>query len=164
VKNKIVLFVLSFIVWMLLGWPFDWQHAALGIFVSGFVIFLTADLFHAGARHFFHIRRYYWFIFYVIFMTWQCIKANIDMALAALNPAYSPSPGIIKVKTGLKSSMALAFLANSISLSRGALSVDVAPKIGILYVHQINIKNHDTVEAVQKLTEKYESILKRIFE
>lgn len=162
--TKIVLFVLSFVVWMLLGWPFDWQHAALGLLIAGFVIFLTADLFPVRARHFFQMQRYCWFIFYIFFMAWECIKANINMALTVLNPACLSSPGIIEIKTGLKSGMALAFLANSISLSSGALSVDVAPKAGILYVHRINIRNHGADEAVQRLAEKFENILKRIFE
>jgi multicomponent Na+:H+ antiporter subunit E len=163
-KNKIVLFTLSYIMWMLLGWPFDWQHAVLGLFISGFIIFLTADLFPVGARNFFQLRRYYWFIFYVGLMTWECIRANINTGLLVMNPSRCLRPGIVRIKTGLKTGMAMAFLANSISLSSGALSVDVAPENGILYVHWMNVVDEDAVEATRMLAARFESVLKRIFE
>jgi len=163
-KKKIVLFVLSFVIWMLLGWPPDWQHAAFGVFVSGFVIFMTADLFPEGARHFFQIRRYFWFIFYVIFMTWECIKANIDMGIRLLNPSCPINPGIVSIRTALKSSIAQAFLANSIALAPGGVCVDIDTQKGILYIHWVDARVQDTAGATQALAEKFENILKRIFE
>ena len=45
VKSKIVLFILALIVWILLCWPFDWQHFIVGVFVAALVAFLTGDMF-----------------------------------------------------------------------------------------------------------------------
>src|SRR3989338_3387733 len=136
-RSKFVLFVLGFVVWLLLTWPIDAQHAVVGLFVSAFVAFLTGDLFTRRPAHFRHIRRYLWFIYYVIIFWWECLKANIDVALRVLIPRLPINPGIVKVKTTLKSDTGLTFLANSITLTPGTFCVDIDPEEGYLHIHWI---------------------------
>lgn len=161
--NKAVLFVLSFIIWMLVGWPFDLQHAFAGVFVAGIVVFLTANLFKSKPKHFFQVKRYLWFVYFAIIMLWECLKANLAVAAVVLNPGYSLSPGIVIVKTKLKSATGLSFLANSITMAPGAITVDIKPQDGILYVHCADA-GAQGAQAAQVLADKFERILKRIFE
>jgi multicomponent Na+:H+ antiporter subunit E len=72
-------------------------------------------------------------------------------------------PGIVKIKTSLKSDSAITALANSITLTPGTLTVDVTDD-GHLYVHWINIKSTDTDEASKLIAQKFEYFIERIFE
>ena len=92
------------------------------------------------------------------------MKANIDVAFRVSHPECPINPGIVKVKTNLKSDTALTFLANSITLTPGTLSVDIDQSQGVLYVHWINVRSQDTGKATRMVVERFERILKRIFE
>jgi multicomponent Na+:H+ antiporter subunit E len=163
-KSRIILFIIGFIVWMLLGWPPDLQHALVGVPVAAFVAFLTGDIFVERPHHFKHPSRYLFFCYYVPLFLWECIKANIVVALRVLNPKLPINPGIVKVKTTLKSDTALTFLANSITLTPGTFCVDIKPQEGILYIHWINVETEDTEKATQLIVSKFEGILRKIFE
>jgi len=161
---KVVLFIIGFIVWMLLTWPLDFQEAVVGVLVSGFVSLLTGDLFTRRPGRFSHIIRYLWFFYYLIIFLWECIKANIDVALRVLNPDLPINPGIVKVKTRLKSDTGLTFLANSITLTPGTLCVDIDRDKGFLYIHWIDVRSQDIDKASQIIVKRFEDILEKIFE
>jgi len=164
VKSRILLFLLGFLVWLLLNWVPDWQHIVIGIFVAAFVAYMTGDLFVRRPHLFTHATRYLWFLYYIPIFVWECFKANIDVAYRVMHPDLPIHPGIVKVKTTLKSETALTFLANSITLTPGTLSVDVDKEDGFLYVHWIEVTNKDIDKATKLIVEKFERILKRIFE
>ncbi len=163
-RSRIILFILGFIVWLLLNWVPDWQHVIAGVFVSAFVAFMTGDLFIKRPHLLAHAGRYMWFLYYVPIFLWECLKANIDVAYRVLHPGLPIHPGIVKVKTSLKSDTALTFLANSITLTPGTLSVDVDKENGVLYVHWIEVREKSVEKATKLIVERFESILKRIFE
>ena len=164
-KSRIVLFGVAFFVWSILNWPPDWQHLLIGVFVAGLVAFLTGDLFIRRPGLLKHPLRYWHFCFnYLPIFFWECLKANLDVAGRILRPDLPINPGIVKVKTDLKSDTALTFLANSITLTPGTLSVDIDRTKGILYVHWIDVKAKDTETATQIIVKRFERILKKIFE
>ena len=108
-----------------------------------------------------------WFLFLVYLVGpffWGMARANIDVACRVSHPDLPINPGIVKVKTTLTSETGLTFLANSITLTPGTLSVDVDQGNGALYVHWIDVKDKDTHKATQLIVDKFERILKRIFE
>ena len=111
-----------------------------------------------------HPWRYAWFLYYIPIFIWKCFKANIDVAWRVFHPDIPINPGIVKVKTTLKSDTALTFLANSITLTPGTLSVDVFPEEGCLYVHWIDVKSEDVQRATEIIVKQFEDILKRIFD
>jgi len=163
-KSRILLFLLGFIVWCLLNWIPDWQHIFIGILVSAFVAFMTGDFFVKRPHLFTHPGRYLWFLYYVPVFIWECLKANIDVTCRVLHPDLPIHPGIVKVKTRLTSDTALTFLANSITLTPGTLSVDVDKENGYLYVHWIEVRDKDVSKATKLVVERFETILERIFE
>lgn len=163
-KNKILLFILAFLVWSFLTWPPDYQHLIVGILVCGFISFMTADMFVRRLRVFKSMNRYLWFLYYFPLFIWECIKANIDVAWRVIHPLRPINPGIVKVKTTLKSDTGLTFLANTITLTPGTMSVDIDQENGFLYIHWINVKDKDTQKATEIIVKKFENILKRIFE
>ena len=163
-KSRIALFIIGFIIWMLLVWPPDIQHIVVGVLVAGLVSFLTGDMFVRRAHHFMHASRYLWFGYHIPLFIWECLKANIDVMLRVINPKLPINPGIVKVKTTLKSDTGLTFLANSITLTPGTLCVDIKPEEGILYIHWIDVKTEDEAKATQLIVENFERVLKKIFE
>lgn len=164
-KSRIVLFILAFLVWSLLNWVPDWQHIIVGIFVAAFIAFMTGDFFIQRPHVLKHPLRYWHFIvFYIPVFLWECLKANIDVAYRVLHPKLPINPGIVKVKTSLRSDTALTFLANSITLTPGTLSVDIDSDNGILYVHWIDVKTKDTDAATKIIVRRFEKILKKIFD
>jgi multicomponent Na+:H+ antiporter subunit E len=68
---------------------------------------------------------------------WAMARANIDVAYRVITGRINPA--IVKINPKLRNDMSLTFLANSITLTPGTLSVDVSPKTNELYVHWINI-------------------------
>ncbi len=163
-KSKIVLFIVGLLVWLLLSWPADTQHLLVGIVIAGFVAFMTGDMFVQRPHLFTQIRRYLWLLYYLPIFLWECIKANLDVAYRVIHPAMPINPGIVKVKTTLKSETGLTFLANSITLTPGTLTVDIDQERGFLYVHWIDVKDKDVEKATEIVVERFERILKRIFE
>ena len=136
----------------------------VGIFVAGLLSFLTGDMFVKRPHIFKHLSRYLWFLYYVPLFIWECLKANIDVALRVSHPDLPINPGIVKVKTTLKSDTALTFLANSITLTPGTMSVDIDQENGFLYIHWIDVKTKEIPKATEIIVQKFESVLRRIFE
>ena len=164
-KSRIVLFLLAFLAWSLLYWRPDWQHLIIGIFVAAFVAYMTGDLFIGRPGVLKHPRRYWYFIvYYLPVFLWECLKANIDVAYRVAHPRLPINPGIVKVKTKLKTNTALTFLANSITLTPGTMSVDIDKDNGILYVHWINVKTTDIEDATNIIVKRFERILEKIFD
>lgn len=67
----------------------------------------------------------------------ELTKANLDVAYRVITGRIRP--GIIRLKSGMKSDLALLMLANSITLTPGTLTVDVDEKTNDLFIHVINI-------------------------
>lgn len=65
-------------------------------------------------------------------------KANFDVAYRVITGKIRP--GIVKINPYLKTDYGLTFLANSITLTPGTLSVDVDEDNNYLFVHWINVK------------------------
>lgn len=164
-KSRIVLFLVAYLVWSLLNWPLDWQHLLVGIFVAFFVSFLTGDLFIKRPHLLKHPLRYWYFVaYYIPVFLWECLKANIDVAYRVLHPGLPIKPGIVKVRTRLKTDTALTFLANSITLTPGTMTVDIDKDNGILYIHWINARATDIEGATEAIVRSFEKILEKIFE
>jgi len=164
-KSKIILFILAFIIWIFLNWKPDWQHLLVGFFIAVFVSYITGDLFIYRAYILKNPLRYWYFAFYYIpIFLWECVKANFDVAYRVIHPALPINPGIVKVKTSLKTDTGLTFLANSITLMPGTLVVDVNREEGVVYVHWIDVKSKDVEAATKIIVERFEKILKKIFE
>jgi multicomponent Na+:H+ antiporter subunit E len=165
-KVKVVLFLIAFLVWSLLNWVPDWQHLFVGIFIAWLVAFTSGDLFiqrpHILKQY--PLRYWYFIVYYLPRFLWECLKANVDVAYRVLHPKLPINPGIVKVKTNLKSDTALTFLANSITLTPGTLSVDIDRENSLLYVHWIDVKAKDVESATKIVVERFEKILQKIFD
>jgi len=156
-----ILFVTAYVLWLLL----NMQNIVAGAFIALLVTFLSGHLFVVRPHILKHPSRwFYFFLYYVPLFLWECLKANIDVAYRVIHPSLPINPGIVKVRTRLKSDVGLTFLANSITLTPGTLTVDIDRDGGCLYIHWIDVKSKDTEEATKIIVGHFESILMKIFE
>ena len=77
---------------------------------------------------------------YIFVFLGELIKSNFDVAARVANPKLPINPGIVKVKTKLKSKLGRIMLANSITLTPGTLTVDIDEDTNELYIHWIYAK------------------------
>ncbi len=166
--RRIIYFVIAFIIWVLLAWPFvdgkiDIQVVVAGIIASAIVSVLFHEVLPKEHHVFVSPVRVFWFLLYVPVFFYYVIVANLDVVYRALHPQMPIKPGIVKIKTRLKSESAITALANSITLTPGTLTVDLTDD-GYLYVHWINVKSEDVEEATEHIAKKFEWFLAKIFE
>jgi len=168
--RKILLFIFSFIIWCLLSWPFnlndltvDWQMFYAGLAVSLLATIILGEVFVKQKHKRFILVRLIWGIIYIPILFFYILIANFDVLYRIIHPLMPINPGIIKVKTKLKSDAGRTALANSITLTPGTLTVDITED-GYLYIHCINLKETDIEKSTNKIISRFENILDRIFE
>lgn len=162
IMKYIVTFLLGFIFWLLLMWNLSFQSILIGIIVSLLITILFKDFHINEYNKLFNPFRWFWLIIYLLIFFWQCIKANIDVAYRVIHPDMPINPGIVKVKTNLKSNIGKTILANSITLTPGTLTIEINDDI--LYIHWINVLSDDVEKATEEIVKKFEKYLIRIFE
>lgn len=169
---SVLLSILWFAIWLILSWPPHTWQIVTGLFASIFVTFMTGDLFmreegNGGISVKGLIKlpaRLFWFLVYTAVFIWECVKANIDVASVVVRPSLPIRPGTIRVKTDLTSDMALTFLANSMTLTPGTTAIDIDKDKGCLYIHWLCVKEADGKPCRLPVVQRYEWLLKRIFE
>ena len=166
--RRFIYFVLAFVIWILLTWPLvdgkiDLPVVAAGVIASIIVAFLFHEVLPKEHHVFISPLRIFWFLIYVPVFFYYIVKANLDVVYRALHPKMPIKPGIVKIKTTLKTASGITVLANSITLTPGTLTVDLTDD-GFLYVHWINVKSDDIEQATKLIGQRFEWFLKKIFE
>jgi multicomponent Na+:H+ antiporter subunit E len=158
----ITVFILSMIFWIMLTFEFTIPNLIVGAVASLITSAAFTSFFVKNVYKLIQPQRYFWFFVYLLVFIWECIKANIDVAYRVLHPAMPIRPGIVKVKTTLKSDMAKMLLANSITMTPGTISVDIIDDY--LYIHWIYISSDDPEVYTGIITGAFEKYIKRIIE
>jgi len=161
--SKFALFCILFVLWLLLTWTLNYQDVLVGLILSFAIAVFMGDIFTEHPGKFGNITRYLWMAYYIPVFFWYVITANIDVAYRVLHPKMPIKPGIVKVRTTLKSDAARTFLANSITLTPGTMSVDITED-GYLYIHWINVHAMDVEEATKKIVAPFENFIRHIYE
>lgn len=91
----------------------------------------------------------------------ELVKANINVMLLVFAPRIHIEPGIVEIRTRLKTPLGRLVLANSITLTPGTLVVDI--KGDTLFIHWINVSATDPVAATQQIAGRFEKHLEIIY-
>ena len=161
--RRLIYFILAFITWMLLTWTNNIQVIAAGLIASALIAFLFHEILPKEHHVFISPVRIFWFLVYVPVFFYYVLKANLDVVYRALHPKMPIKPGIVKIKTNLKTESGITALANSITLTPGTLTVDLTDD-GYLYIHWINVKSDDVEGASKLIARRFEWFLQKIFE
>ena len=166
--RRIIYFILSFILWILLTWPFGGGTIDLQVVIAGLVASINVSImYHEILPKEHHVfispLRIFWFLVYIPVFFYYVLMANLDVVYRALHPKMPIKPGIVKIKTTLKTDSGITALANSITLTPGTLTVDLTDD-GFLYIHWINVKSDDIEQASKFIARRFEWFLRKIFE
>jgi len=169
--RRLIYFVLAFIIWMLLTWQIDAQVIIAGLITSVIVALLFHEILPKEHSVFISPVRIFWFLVYLPVFFYYVMIANLDVVYRTLHPKMPIKPGIVKIKTVLKTESGITALANSITLTPGTLTVDLTDDGGdpalretFLYIHWINVKSDDIEQATKLIARRFEWFLQKIFE
>ena len=158
----ITVFILSLLFWMLITFRFTLPNLIVGSVAAIICSAIFARYYFHNVYKFLQPVRYFWFIIYLFVFLWACIKANLDVAYRVLHPAMPIRPGIVRVKTTLKSEFARTLLANSITMTPGTITVDIIDDD--MYIHWIYIRSEDPEVYTKIITGTFEKFIKKIVE
>ena len=150
------------LMWVLLTLNFTPAGIITGLAVSLITTMIFGKMYVDNVYKLLQPARYFWFIIYLFIFTWECIKANFDVAYRVLHPGLPVKPGIVRVPVQLKSDMAKTMLANSITMTPGTITVDILDNE--LYVHWIYVSTQDPSKYVEKISGRFEKFIAKIFD
>ena len=154
-------FMLCFVFWILMAQDFNPLSLAVA---AGFSV--ASALYSFGLFYEQHLRptariflRFDLVIVYVAVILYLSYIAIIDIIRRMLTGDYRP--GIVKIRTRLRSPFGRAVLCNTISIVPGTLSLWMEGTT--IYVHWFNVETRHTKKASRMITFLIEDILERIF-
>lgn len=140
--HKISLGAVLFAAWLLLSGHFDPLLIGLGIGSCLLVLFISLRMDvidHEG--HPMHLT--FRGLGYWPWLLVEIIKSNIDVAGRIIRPSMPISPEIFSVKADQPSELGQVIYANSITLTPGTISIDLAN--GEILVHALTHEGADAV-------------------
>jgi multicomponent Na+:H+ antiporter subunit E len=161
VKGFVWLLVATFVLWLALSSKLNWPELVCGGVVCLIISLFGAHIYSKLGLPPLSIKRILFLLVYLITLFWEIIKANFDVAYRVIHPKMPINPGIVVIKTHLKSDIAKLILANSITLTPGTFTLDI---IGDeLLIHWINVKTENIDEATNLIGHRFEKYLRVIF-
>jgi multicomponent Na+:H+ antiporter subunit E len=89
-----------------------------------------------------YLRAVFWGVVFILYLLWEIVLSNINIAWLVIQPRPKLDPGIIGVPLRLTSGLEITMLASAITLTPGTISVDLASdETGnrILFVHNLQV-------------------------
>lgn len=150
------------VVWILLTASLRFDELIVGILVVFILALIVRNLSKVYADIRFSPKSFLSAFLYFFIFLWKLILSNIDVALRVINPSLPIRPGIVEVKTTMKSKIGKLVLANSITLTPGTLTLDV--RDNRMFIHWIDVKAQDIDNATAEIVGTFERTLKEIIE
>lgn len=156
-------YLLLYATWLVLSGKFEVKYLMIGALATGLVTFLTMDLLHSKgdlvkgektSLRFLLISGWNLF-FYILWLLFSIIKANIQVAYLVLHPKMPIQPGLLRFRTRLRTNVGHIILANSITLTPGTITVDLSE--GTYLVHALVPEAADSLLEA-KMQNKLEAI------
>jgi multicomponent Na+:H+ antiporter subunit E len=161
IKNIIVIFGILILLWILINNTFDLLSIAVGAVLALLISVILCRRCDVFAEINLTPKAFvYTFIYIFVFLS-ELMKSNLDVAKRVISPSLPINPGIVKVKTKLKSKMGRMILANSITLTPGTFTIDIIDDT--LYIHWIDVLSEDIEKATKEIVSKFEKYLEVIY-
>jgi len=155
------LWLTLFIIWLIAN-----STLAFDTVIAGAVVSAVIALAFASFSRVYSVIRWspvviYHYLMYLGVFLIELVKANLNVMRLVFSPHINIKPGIVEIKTELKSPIGRLALANSITLTPGTLVVDI--RDDSLFIHWINITATDPVAATEAISARFEKYLKVIY-
>lgn len=161
VRDLTVMFATLFLFWVLLNGTLAADTLAIGLLASLVITLLFRNSlsffteFRATPQAFVAGFGYYGYFFK------ELVKSNLKLTAIVLSPDLPIEPGIVKVRTRLKTRMGRLMLANSITLTPGTLTVELDGEW--IYVHWVTVESVDIDAATASIVAGFEHYLEVMY-
>jgi len=155
------LWALLTLVWIAISSSFELGSVITGALIAAALAYMFARRFAIWRGIRFSPTRLYHFIIYTGVFVVELVRANINMMRYVYAPRLSVEPGVVKVKTNLKSPIGRLALANSISLTPGSLVLDIGEDE--LLVHCLDMRAIDPKKVTETVLGSFEAHLEKAF-
>ncbi len=158
----LIVFILSFAVYVIFVGSLSLYDIITGIVVSGFVSIISTKYLIKSSRKLTQLKRLVYLLKYIAVFTKLEITSHIEIIKTIISGEVNP--GIIEIPYDLDSDYAVTLTACSITNTPGTLVIDIDPKEKKYYVHWINMKTSNIIEAKKYVSEQFEVVSKEIFD
>lgn len=161
IKSFIISVITIFVIWVLLN-----NKLSSEVLISGALVSILGAIMFYRSYNIFEALKLtpkailYWFAYIFVFLV-ELVKSNFDVALRVISPKLPINPGIVEVKTKLKSKLGRMILANSITLTPGTFTVELLDDR--IFIHWIDVKSDDIEEDTRIIVRKFEKYLEVIY-
>lgn len=145
------------LLWLLLNNTLAAGHIVLGSVLALLIPWLTRAYWPETVRTHHPVT----LLRFVLLVIWDILVANVNVARLILGPPSRLKPGFIRIPLELQSPIAISLLANTISLTPGTVSCDLAADHRSLLVHALHLE--DASGEIANIKNRYETPLKEIF-
>ena len=142
--------VLLAVIWMFLHGSVTMNQFLLG-FILGYVILYFFRGLLPDSSYF---RRTLGILKFLLLFGWKNVQANFIVAWEVITPSNHMRPGFLKIDPESDTALEITWLANTISLIPGTLTVDTSEDDDFLYIHAMHIR--DPEEIKREITEDIE--------
>ena len=146
------------LVWMLLANEFSAGQAVLGLLLGWAIPVFTLPFWPEPTR----IHRPLTLARFIAVVLYDILVANLHVAWLIVSRGSRLQPAFVEVPLAVRSDLAISLLANTISLTPGTVSAELAPERDRLLVHALHTT--DTEALVATIKSRYEAPLKEVFE
>lgn len=160
-KNYGLMFLTLIVFWLLLNNSLSLEIVAVGVAVSLLIslIFCSkCDIFNEIS---FTPKALYATVMFIFIFLGALIKANLSITKRVLSPSLPINPGIVQVKTKLKSKVGRMVLANAITLTPGTFTLELNGED--LFIHWVNVKSGETEESTKEIVSSFEKYLEVMY-
>ena len=155
------LWLTLFIIWVIANGTLAYDTLIAGAVISAVIALAFASFSRVYSVIRWSPKVVFYYLMYLSVFIIELVKANLNVMRLVFSPRIDIKPGIVEIKTELKSPIGRLALANSITLTPGTLVVDI--KENSLFIHWINISATDPVAATEAISARFEKYLKVIY-
>lgn len=155
------LMLLLTFLWFSANSSFAFEALATGVLISAILAYWFTRKPGAWRDIRFSPNSAYHFILYTGVFVIELVRANVNLMRCVFAPRIVIRPGIVRIKTKLRTPIGRLALANSIGLTPGSLVIDI--KGEDLFIHWLDVKTTDTDEATRVIAGAFEKHLEKIF-
>lgn len=160
-QGMLSLWLVLFVVWMVANSTLAVEVAILGAIITFGLAYVFASARDAWRQIRWTPAGLYHFLAYSGTFLVELVKANIAMMRVVYAPRIDIKPGVVKIRTKLKSPIGRLALANTIALTPGSLVLDI--KGETLYIHWLDVQTTDLDKATEALAGPFETHLEKVF-
>jgi multicomponent Na+:H+ antiporter subunit E len=155
------LWIVLMFIWFAANSTLAFESIVTGALISAVLAYALGRKFSAWQDIRFSPARLYHFVTYSGVFAVELVRANVNIMRYVFAPRIDINPGIVEIKTRLKTPVGRLALANSIALTPGSLVIDM--EADSMFIHCLDVKTTDPAEATRLIAAPFEYHLEKVF-